>query len=55
MIETGECRSLWQKYISIAVVNYNTSHHSSIGCEPSRVFHGRILYNILDLKMGIRP
>ena len=41
-IETGERRSLWHKYISIAVLNYNTSYHSSIGCEPSRVFHGRI-------------
>ena len=54
-IETGEGRSLWHKYISIAVLNYNTSYHSSNGCEPCRVFHGRIPYNILDLKMGIRP
>ena len=54
-IETGERRSLWHKYVNIAVLNYNTSHHTSIGCEPSRVFHGRIPYNILDLKLGIRP
>ena len=54
-IETGERRSLWHKYISIAVLSYNTSYHSSIGCEPSKVFHGRITYNILDLKLGIRP
>ena len=54
-IETGERRSLWHKYINIAVLNYNTSYHSGFGCEPSRVFHGRIPYNILDLKMGIRP
>ena len=40
-IETGERRSLWHKYINIAVLNYNTSHHTSIGCEPSRVFQGR--------------
>ena len=53
-IETGERRSLWHKYISIAVLNYNTSYHSSIGCEPSRVFHGRIPYIIVDLKIGIR-
>ena len=51
-IETGERRSLWHKYISIAVFNYNTSYHSSFGCEPSRVFHGRVPYNILDIKMG---
>ena len=54
-IETGERRSLWHKYMNIAVLNYNTSYHTSIGCEPSRVFHGRIPYNILDLKLGIRP
>ena len=54
-IETGERRSLWHNYISIAVLNYNTSYHASIGCEPSRVLHGRIPYNVLDLKMGIRP
>ena len=54
-IETGERRSLWHKYVSIAVLNYNTSYQATIGCEPSRVFHGRIPYNILDLKMGIRP
>ena len=48
-IETGERRSLWHKYVSIAVLKYNTSYHASIGCEPSRVFHGRIPYNILDL------
>ena len=54
-IETGEWRSLWHKYINIAVLNYNTSYHTSIGCEPSQVFHGRILYNVLDRKFGIRP
>ena len=54
-IETGERKSSLHKYISIAVLNYNTSYHSSFGCEPSRVFHGRIPYKILDLKLGIRP
>ena len=54
-IETGERRSLWHKYINIAVLNYNTSYHTGIGSEPSRVFHGRNPYNLLDLKLGIRP
>ena len=54
-IETGERRSLWHNYINIAVLNYNTSYHTSIGCEPSRVFHGRIPYKVLDLKLGICP
>ena len=52
-IETGEWRSFWQKYVNIAVLNYNTSHQTSIGC--SRVFHGRIPYNVLYSKLGIRP
>ena len=54
-IETGERRSFWHKYVSIAVLHYNTSYHKSVGCEPSRVFQGRIPYNILDFKLGIRP
>ena len=54
-IETGERRSLWQKYINIALLNYNTSYHTSIDCEPSRVFHSRIPLKVLDLKLGIRP
>ena len=54
-IETSERRSLWHKYVSIAVLILNTSYHTKIGCEPSRVFHGRIPYNILHIKLGIRP
>ena len=54
-IETGERRSFWHKYVSIAVLHYNTSYHKSIGCEPGRVLQGRIPYNILDLKLGNRP
>ena len=53
--ETGERRSLRHKYVNIAVLNYNTSYHTSIGCERSPIFHGRIPYNILHLKLGIRP
>ena len=54
-LETGEWRSSWHKYVSIAVLNYNTTYHTSFGREPSRVFHGRNPYNILDLKMGSSP
>ena len=41
-ISTGERRSMWHKYVELAVMNYNTSHHESLGCEPTTVFHGRI-------------
>ena len=54
-IETVERKSMRHKYVNIAVLIYNTSYHTSIGREPSRVFHGRVPYNVLDLKMGIRP
>ena len=52
-VETVERRSLWHKYVSIAVLNYNTPYHASFGCGPSRVFQGCNSYNILDLKIGI--
>ena len=54
-IETSERRSMWHKYVNIAVLNYNTSYHTSIGCEPSRVFHGFLPNNVQDLIMGIHP
>ena len=54
-ISTGERRSMWHKYVQIAVMNFNTTYHETLGCEPSTVFHGRIPYNVLDLKLGIKP
>ena len=46
---------MWHKYVQIAVMIYNTTYHETLGCEPSTVFHGRIPYNVLDLKLGIKP
>ena len=43
------------KYVNIAILNYNTSFHTSIGFEPSRVFHGLVPDTFVDLKMAIRP
>ena len=51
---SGEYRKQWHKYLPIAILNYNTTYHSSIDCEPSRVFHGRVPHNILDHKLGLR-
>ena len=51
----GEYRRQWHKYLPLAVLNHNTSYHASIGCEPTRVFHGRNPYNILDHKLGNNP
>ena len=51
---SGEYRKQWHKYLPIAILNYNMTYHSSIYCEPSRVFHGRVPHNILDHKLGLR-
>ena len=51
---SGEYRKQWHKYLPIAILNYNTTYHPSIDCEPSRVFHGRVPHNILDHKLGLR-
>ena len=51
---TGERRSMWHKYVQNAVMNYNTTYHETLGCEPSLVFHGRKPYNLFDLKLGIK-
>ena len=46
---------MWHKYVQIAVMNYNMRNHENLGCEPTTVFHGRIPYNILDIKVGLKP
>ena len=51
---TGDYRKQWHKYLPIAILNYTTTYHSSINCEPSRLFHGRVPQNILDHKLGLR-
>ena len=39
--------------ISMSTLRFWITTHTSIGCEPSKVFHGRVPYNVLNLKMGI--
>ena len=53
-IMTGERPTMWHQFLPMAVLNYNTSYHTSLGCEPTRVFHGRVPYNVLDLKCGLK-
>ena len=54
MMALDEYWKQWHKYLPIAILNYNTTYHSSIDCEPSRVFHGRVPHNILDHNHGLR-
>ena len=51
---SGDYRKQWHKYVPIAILSYNTTYHSIIDCEPSRVCHGRVPHNILDHKLGLR-
>ena len=51
---SGEDRKQWHNYLPIAILNYNTTHHSIIDCEPSRILHGRVPHNILYHKLGLR-
>ena len=52
---SGDYRRQWHKYLPLAVLNYNTNYHSSLGREPSRSFDGRVPYNILDHRLGLNP
>ena len=47
-ISRAERRSMWHKFFQITVMNYNTTYHGTLCCEPSTVFHGRITYNVLN-------
>ena len=48
---TGDFRHKWHNFLPLAVPNHNTTYHASLGCEPSRVLHGRIpiTYSITNL------
>ena len=47
---SGEYRKQWHKYLPLAFLNYTTSYDTNVGCEPTRVFHGRIPYNKVNHK-----
>ena len=51
---SGKYRKQWHKYLPNAILNYNTTYHSSTDCEPSRVFLGRFTHNIPNHKLGLR-
>ena len=51
---SGDYKKQWQNYLPIAILNYNTTYHSSIDCEQSRVFHGRVSHSIVDYNLGLR-
>ena len=40
----------WHKYVPLATFIHNTSYHTSIGCSPTVLFHGREPMKPLDLR-----
>ena len=54
-MSSEELRKQWQKYLQLATLNYSTTYNTSVGCESSWTFYGLVPYNILDLKLGIKP
>ena len=42
----------WPSNLSTATYAYNTTYHSSTGMTPSTIFHGRIPYKPLDIRIG---
>ena len=42
------------KFLQQAVLNYNTTYPTKIGCENCRIFNGRFPYNILDHKFALK-
>ena len=40
----------WHKYLNLATFIHNTSYHTSIGCAPTVIFHGRDPVTLLDIR-----
>ena len=53
-MSSGDFRKQWLKNFGLAVINYNTTYHTSIGCEPSQKVHGPVANNILDQILGLK-
>ena len=49
-LKTDEKWTTWYKYVDLATFIHNTSYHSSIGCTPSSLFHGREPIKPIDLR-----
>ena len=45
-------RPQWDRYVNLAVMAHNTTYHQTLKCSPTEVFHGRVPYNALDLKLS---
>ena len=51
---SGEIAKHWYKNQPLAILNRNTTYHAIIGRDPSRQVQGRVPYNILHHKLGLK-
>ena len=42
----------WDRYVNLAVMAHNTTHHQNLKCTPTEIFHGCVPYKVLDLKFS---
>ena len=49
-LNSNQAFTIWHKYVPLATFIHNTSHHTSIGCSPTVLFHGREPMKPLDLR-----
>ena len=51
-LNTNEHWNVLFKSVQLAIFIHNTSYHSSIGCSPTVLFHGREPLKPLDLRFN---
>ena len=44
----------WHKHIDLAIFQHNTCYHTTIGCPPTLLYHGRIPMNPIDIRFNNR-
>ena len=49
-LNSNQTFTIWHKYLNLATFIHNTSYHTSIGCAPTVLFHGRDPTKPLDLR-----
>ena len=49
-LNSNQAFTNWHKYVPLATFIHNTSYHTSIGCSPTVLFHGREPMETLDLR-----
>ena len=52
-VASCEYRPQWHKHLPLTVLTTYTTYHTSLGCKPSRIVHGRVPNNVLNHQLGL--